>query len=357
MTILYLSDQDLDNGSGVSRKILAQVRAWEKENHRVVLVSTASLTFFTSAGERIGIPHLRIQRRGWRIFAHLLVGTWRLRRLLHDVSFDLVYTRYRLYAPFFRNALKNRPLVVEINSDDRREYRSSSVLLAGYNRLFRRFFLQDADGFVCVSRELSKTFCIRGKPCAVLANGADVSSIPFMPSVSNPRPTFVFIGSAGQPWHGVDKIVAMAQSMKAFDFHVVGTEGASTDNLFFHGFLDAREHQLLVGSCDIGIGSLALHRIGMHEASPLKTRQYLAQGLPVLYAYDDTDLASKEPFALCLPNTEDNVQTHAEAIAAFALKVWNDAQVRHQAREFAMKHLDVSVKERIRLEFFRKVLG
>ncbi len=356
MTILYLSDQDLDNGSGVSRKILAQVQAWEKENHRVLLVSTASLTFFTSAGKRIGMPRLRIPRRGWRIFVHLLVGTWRLRGLLRDVSFDLVYTRYRLYAPFFRSALKNRPLVVEINSDDRREYQSSSVLLAGYNRLFRRFFLQHADAFVCVSRELSKTFCTQGKPCTVIANGADVASMPFVSSVANSRPKFVFIGSAGQPWHGVDKIVAMARNMKAFDFHVVGMDGASSDNLFFHGFLDGREHQLLVGSCDIGIGSLALHRIGMNEASPLKTRQYLAQGLPVLYAYDDTDLPADEPFALRLPNTEDNTAAHAEAIAAFAMRVWNDAEIRASARAFALEHLDVSVKERQRLEFFQKVL-
>lgn len=41
-------------------------------------------------------------------------------------------------------------------------------------------------------------------------------------------------------------------------------------------------------NCQVCIGTLALHRKNMTEASPLKTREYLAHGFPVIIGYKDT---------------------------------------------------------------------
>ena len=358
MTVLYLCDQDLDNGSGVSQKIMMQAKQWHREGHEVKLLSLISLSYFSAEGERLTPPRLHVRRRGFGIFAHLLAGSRKLGALLQDESFDLVYMRYRLYSPFFKAALGGAPQVVEINSDDRGEYRrGASKLLAGYNRLFRSRFLGGADAFVCVSRELARMVAPFGKPSAVIANGVDTALFPFAPQSGTVRPSLVFIGSKGQPWHGVGKIEGLARRMPDFDFHIVGTEGTDGANLFYHGFMPPERNREFIPRHDVGIGTLSLYENGMEEASPLKTRQYLAQGLPILYAYEDTDLPPDAPFALRLPNTPGNTEAAAARIEAFVRRAYHDAALRREARAFAEAVLDVRVKERRRLDFFAEVLA
>jgi hypothetical protein len=47
----------------------------------------------------------------------------------------------------------------------------------------------------------------------------------------------------------------------------------------------------------------------MSEASPLKSREYLALGLPVIGAYEDTDIPPDDPVYLQLPNRPGAVWT------------------------------------------------
>lgn len=46
MRILYLSDQDLDNNSGVAKKIIDQAKEWVKFGHDVSILSLETLSFF-----------------------------------------------------------------------------------------------------------------------------------------------------------------------------------------------------------------------------------------------------------------------------------------------------------------------
>ena len=113
----------------------------------------------------------------------------------------------------------------------------------------------------------------------------------------------------------------------------------------------------IVSKCDIGICSLSLHFNKMNEASPLKSRQYLAQGLPIIYAYNDTDFSGDEEFTLQIPNTLSNIEDKIDEIKKFIVKCHGNSELRLKAREFALNHLDVSIKEKKRIEFFKKVLA
>ncbi len=76
----------------------------------------------------------------------------------------------------------------------------------------------------------------------------------------------------------------------------------------FHGFLDRAGVMDVLMKTDVACGSLALHRNNMQEASPLKVREALAYGIPVLLGYKDTDLSNlQSEYILQIPNTEDNV--------------------------------------------------
>ncbi|UPT77641.1 glycosyltransferase family 4 protein [Sulfurovum sp. XGS-02] len=356
MKILYLSDTDLDGTSGVAQKILMQSNQWSKQGHHVSLVSLESLSFFSFQGERLTEPKIDIKRRGWKIFVHLLLSTWRLKKILKTVDYDIVYMRYRLYSPFLKRALGYHPQIVEINTDDINEYKFSSKLLYFYNKFFRHLFLQFVDGLVCVSHELQQKFEYLSKPSIVIGNGINTDMYAFEQSTGSKRPSLVFIGSPSQQWHGVDKIIFLAEKLIEFDFHIIGMDGENRDNLFFHGYLSNDKAKDLVKDQDIGIGTLSLYENKMTEASPLKTRQYFAHGLPVIYAYEDTDIKGKKPFILKLPNTKTNIEENIEEIRDFVLLVYHDNKVRQLAREFAEKKLDVSVKENQKIEFFDMIL-
>jgi hypothetical protein len=89
----------------------------------------------------------------------------------------------------------------------------------------------------------------------------------------------------------------------------------------------------------------------MQEACPLKVREYLAYGLPVIIGCKDTDFTESAPFILRLPNSEDNIETSLSAIESFVSK-WKGKRVPREA----IAHLDLEVKESQRVKFFEDVL-
>jgi hypothetical protein len=105
-----------------------------------------------------------------------------------------------------------------------------------------------------------------------------------------------------------------------------------------------------MGGAIAALGSLALYKNGMHEACPLKVREYLALGLPVIGACADTDIPDDAHYYLRLPNDAAPLAPHRDAIAAF-IEHWRGRRV---ARE-AVAHLDTSVKEAARLAFMARV--
>ena len=317
------------------------------------MLSLISLSFFSVNGKRLSKPKLRIERRGIKIFLQLIASTWKLGRVTAAYDFDIVYMRYRPYALWLKRALKRKRLIVEINSYDLEEYKLSSRLFYAYNRLFRNRFLDDADGFVCVSEELKEKYASFQKPAIVIANGIDVSEYPFFSKTNNVRPSLVFIGSPNQSWHGLDKIEKMAEHFSSYDFFIIGTEGPDTENICYLGYLSKKKATEIIKRCDIGIGTLSLYKAGLTEASPLKTRQYLACGLPVIYAYKDTDIPEGAPFALELENGEENLDF--SRIEQFVTVVFKNRVLRETARTFAEETLSFEKKEKLRLDFFRRM--
>ena len=354
MKILYLSDTDLDESSGVAKKILMQANQWKKLGYHVEILSWDSLSWFSLDGERLTKPKIFVKRRGWRVLPHLYLTTLKIIKELKNKHFDVIYMRYRLYSPFFSIIKRHGKIVVEINTNDKEEFKKSFFLHL-YNSLFRNLFLKNIDGFVCVSNELQKIFSAHKKPIAVIANGIDVEQYEFLEKTNNNKPNLVFIGSPNQRWHGVEKIEYLASKIPEFNFHFIGIEKENKENLRYYGYLNDLEARKIVAKMDVGISTLSLYLNNMQEASPLKSRQYLAQGLPIIYAYEDTDIVDEYRFCMKLPNTPNNVASNIDKIKAFVYKVFQNSACRLEARRFAKTHLDMAIKEQKRLEFFRKI--
>jgi glycosyltransferase involved in cell wall biosynthesis len=149
----------------------------------------------------------------------------------------------------------------------------------------------------------------------------------------------------------------LADALPEFDFDVVGTQERPSrptpPNVRFHGFCERPEYEAILAASDVALGTLALHRKGMSEAAPLKVREYLLRGIPVIIGYTDPDLEDNPWFVLQLPNTEDNVRDAVSEIRDFVLSVAG----RRVGREEVGSRIDALVKERERLDFLEDVAG
>ena len=340
--------------SGVFKKVTSQIRIWRAEGIDVSLHIISRRNF----------------RKAWQqhleqipITQHIYSPVTRLRAWKEAVATiiaqrpSLVYHRYDLFMPALWTLTRKVPLVLEINTDDLREYCVTKGLRCWYNVFTRSLLLSKAAGFIFVTRELAKCnhFSRYQKPFSVISNGVPLEEFRPLPPANNKTARLVFLGTDKQPWHGVDKIVRMARLFPQWQFDIIGIRPDMLkevpDNVHIYGPLRGEDYEPLLAQADIAIGTLALHRKKLNEACPLKVREYLAYGLPVIIGYKDTDFPQGASFFLELPNTEDNVENNVAIIADF-VSHWKGRRVPREA----ISHIDLRVKESQRLAFFRHVL-
>lgn len=357
MRIAILLHWNEGEKSGVFKKVLSQVRIWKSQNYvslHVVSRRPLSEVWKRSLEEVPFSFHLysahsaTTRLRAWREAVEALKGQ----------RPDVVYHRYDLYMPALKELSQSYPLVLEINTDDLAEYCLRKGLRCLYNRFTRALLLRKAGGLIFVTHELAQLphFACYRKPFSVVSNGIVLDDYLPLPPPRNEEPRLVFLGAEGQPWHGIDKVIRMAQLFPQWHFDIVGVRPGklykTPSNVSLYGPLERQTYEPILAQADIAIGSLALHRNGMNEACPLKVREYLAYGLPVIIGYKDTDFPEGAPFILQLPNTEDNVESNVEAIKRFTYQ-WRGQRVPRDA----LSHLDMQAKETLRLDFFRQLLG
>jgi hypothetical protein len=357
MRIVYLIDEDLETSKGVARKIESQLAVWRMHGNEVHLVGTRSPQ--TARGN----PALKIAQHFRN--CHVALET------IKDYAPDLIYTRYIKYAPFFAKKLsKIAPYVVEINTNDVIEFGLKNAWHGLYNRLTRSAFLKRACAFISVTNELAqhRDFSRFRISTNVIGNGYafPAERAQHEIGIQCGRHKAVFVGSPQMPWHGVDKVARLARMLPEFDFHIVGPSreelpvpDRELPNLIWHGELPVAEADKLMALSHVGISTLALHRNGMKEACPLKSRQYLSHGLPTIVGYKDPDLHGLGEWILELPNEENSVEMHISHIRSFIAKS-HDCN-RELLFERARERLDSVVKERLRLTFIdsaaRRSLG
>lgn len=103
------------------------------------------------------------------------------------------------------------------------------------------------------------------------------------------------------------------------------------------------DHQLNIYHA--GLGTLALYKKNMHEASPLKVREYISRGFPVIYAYDDTDLSADDRFSnYCLEFPNNDSVIDFSTIIQFLGRVCSDQQHHLKIRQLAVQTIDMKVK-------------
>ncbi|MCC6569443.1 MAG: glycosyltransferase, partial [Anaerolineales bacterium] len=346
--------------SGVGKKIANQLEVWRRAGHE------ARMFMHASTGEP-AVPLIEAHVIPYESRGKIVTELNRIRaarQLVNAVSAfkpDIIYLRYGIYVYPAHRLMKIAPVIEEINTNDLTQHEDLGGIYSLYNRLTRGIFLRLVRGLVTVSRELevSPAFAFYRKPTRVIANGIELDSFKPLPAPSNESPRLVFIGSPGYIWHGVDKLVDFARRFSDVQLDIVGYDALPEfeplpRNLTLHGYLSSEQYLKVLARADVAISSLALHRIQLNEASTLKSRECLALGLPLVVAYTDTDLDDAGfDFLLKIPNKEDNIQTHGEAIREFAYRMRGVRADRAALKD----RIDSTRKEELRLKFFEEIIN
>jgi hypothetical protein len=368
MRIAYFTEWSPYEQSGVLKKLVGQVRAWRELGHEATLFTigpcrdTPTAGDFAEFGETFGaigqssLDRYRFARLG---FANKLASVPPVVRRLREYCPDILYYRAQgLWYPGLGTVLGIAPAVLEVNTIEAAEAPRWGKLFALWHGLTGTRTFRLADAMVCVTDEIAQAYAHFGKPMAVIANSLDQTG-PSLPPTANARPSFVFVGSAtvgAGSWHGIDKIVELARALPDCDFNVVGMRAEDLGveppaNLRFQGTLHGDALTQVYRRSDVAISTLALHRLGMKEACPLKTREYLMHGLPVILGYHEAEPGLRGvDYVLDIGNSEDNVATSIGAIRAFAEK-WCGRRV-----DADLEFLSSRFKAQQRIQFFEHIL-
>lgn len=117
-------------------------------------------------------------------------------------------------------------------------------------------------------------------------------------------------------------------------FHIVGDgrtiplykqktkEYKLEEHVIFHGFCTGNKLERIYDSADIGVNSLAIHRLGLKTESTLKTKEYAAKGLPILSSYPVDALSEEdnEKYVCLVP--PDDSPIDIEEIVKFYHKLY-----------------------------------
>jgi glycosyltransferase involved in cell wall biosynthesis len=334
--------------SGVYKKILDQVTAWKRAGYIVqlfVITDEHSKTLWQKIDSSVTTL---IDSN----FAAKLLNRMKILLLAAKSQPSLIYLRdnFPIWIP-----KTSIPIVIEIQSLVGQELKLRSRNKYQMFGVLKKIIYSRVTGAVYVTEELmtKNEFQLKSQiPKIAIGNGIDLSRIERLSRRTQVKPALFFVGSPNQPWHGVQELVEFGKLNAAIEIHIVGTDGVDSEpNIFFHGTLSADQYRTLASRCQAGIGSLNLSKNNMREASPLKVREYLALGLPVILKYKDTDLSSGEDYILELPADQQPLSDFSLEIYSF-LQKWSAERVPRKR----IQHLDVSAKEKIRIGFFEEIL-
>ncbi|GAA4311473.1 glycosyltransferase family protein [Compostibacter hankyongensis] len=366
MRIAYLTDIDLWINSGVRQKHLMQVATWNRYGHTAKIFCIPHVERIPDAAFEIDCENYeifdtklaRLFKKGFAAYIRKIFVVNAVIKSLRRFSPDIIYERSTTWYPGLDRILSKFPSIIEYNALLEKELEVTSKSRVRLMHSFGNRRLADCiKGIVGVTDEITKYYTtLYNKPGITVGNGYDlgqVSAHGIHKGEGKRSPSqLIFVSSPGMIWHGIDKLFELSEYLEDVNFHLVGPYyEKQRPNFIQHGYLSKNELFELYSKMDIGVGTLAFHRNNLTQASPLKVREYLAFGLPVILAYKDVDLSGQD-FVLEIDNTEDTITRNIQKIRNF-INAWKGHRI---SRERVERLIGYAGKEQKRLDFMNTLL-
>lgn len=337
MRILFLTYHGFEEASGISKKMLAQIKGLRQNGHEV------HLCYYDIAADGSRCRYVDgkvIHNYGRGRFATLLqrMDYRCINDYCREHVIQLVYVRCFMNASPFNIRLFKRLQADDIKSvmevptypyDGEfatlpLKYRIEHI----FDKMFRCKLASYMDAIVTFTDEQE----IFGQRTICISNGVDFDSIPLHKPIAVTNEIHLIGVAEVHPWHGFDRLIKglgeyyrqqpVANSNKPdVFFHVVGGVSESMMRDFqaiihqfgiekyvvFHGKLFGDELTAVFNQCQFAIGSLARHRSGITRIKTLKNREYAARGIPFIYSEEDSDF-DQQPYVLKAPADDSPVE-------------------------------------------------
>ncbi len=287
---------------------------------------------------------------------------------------------FSAFSAFFRE--NARRMVTEHHTKEEEEILSrggpASRRMArfGLERILGRRMLRSVAGIVGVTGEIAEYEKARSgsrAPAIFITNGIATRAIPAVDyrPFDGKNLCILFPAAHFSAWHGLDRVV---ESLLAFDpgplnvtLMIAGLvpeamlpvvdrlRGKKGVNVELPGMVQGRDFDALCDRAQVGLSSMAMHRVGLKEACVLKTRDFAARGLPFVLAYDDPDFRGDLDFLFRVPSEEKPMDF--SRLVEFLQTRCATPDVTERMRAFAAQNLDWDAKVARLYEFTLQAAG
>lgn len=358
--VLFVMRYPLDGRDNLAAKFDGQMGAMRALGHEVRWLGWDARGVWLLGG---AAPELLQRSRGASLpgYAHTLLCVDLMDALKNTVArerYDLLYMRFM---PTFGNAVgaiaaakkSGAKLILEHPTYPFQNGKTTSLLRKPVfwytDRVFARINPM-IDLYTLIGEPNDGTLC--GRPAMNILNGVDAERFPLhCPRPNDPQIHLLALASMSR-WQGYDRLIrAMAQSDADMVLHLAGgdcdgslaewkrlaEELGVSERVVLEGEKHGEALDALTERCDIGVGGLGLYRKRQYQSMTLKLREYMARGLPFVYAVDDPSIPDEPRFCLRVPN--DDSLPDIEQIAAFAMCAKADAETPERMRDYAKAHM------------------
>ena len=340
MRVLFLVYHGFENASGISKKILAQVKGLRQNGHEV----------------HVCYYDISVNNEHQRIVDGFVIknyGTGRLASLYQRMSYgcicnycrqsaiELVYVRSFMNAsPFniwlFRQLRKDGvKAVMEIPTYPYDKEFVTLPLKYRLEHIFDIIFRKRLASYMNAIVTFSDADCIFGQKTIKISNGVDLDAIPVLKKSGDGDQNILHVIGVAEvhPWHAFDRFVAglgeyylggkgKRENEPDVYFHIVGGIPSSLmerdylpliekyglqDKVVFHGKLYGDDLDMVFAQCNFAVGSLGRHRSGITQIKTLKNREYACRGIPFMYSEMDSDF-DNQPYVLKAPADESPIE-------------------------------------------------
>lgn len=324
---LYIApvDKNVKNYGGVYKKIQSQIKAFQSFNieMNLIVINGYNLDFM---GNLVKFPY--------KYFQHYFFFRYILKNIdLISSIYDFVYIRFSFANPYmFKLAKKlsklNKKVIVEIPTypyDDEISNNFKNIILKKIDKFLWKTQNKWINNLV-LTNDLDSLFNIQA---INIFNGVNVDEITINER-DKMKNELNLIGVANiSNWHGYDRVINgiyeyyQNKGRKDVHFYIIG-EGIEKENLrklsialnvedrvHILGAKYNEELENIYKKMDVGISSLALFRAGGGH-DPIKSKEYIAKGLPVIVGYKDRAFTDQLSFVFEIP--EDNTPLNIEKV-------------------------------------------
>ena len=364
MKVLYVVRYPQDRSFSIQQKIDGQILGMREMGCEVSFLSFDNAYMYLNEEGRT-IKQWKLSSPNSRLYYHYrsYVDLYRnAKKAINEGSFDIIYFRSaplnKTAIGFFNVASQKSKIVVEIPTYSKHGREKPQSLLrkmySYYSDILWKRCARKVALFALIGEEEQELF---GRPAINIDNAVTIQGIPIKQNEkAEDGKTHIIAVASMSEWHGYDRLILGLSNWKKekkndYVIDMVGDEGDGSlakwkrlvvekgleKSVIFHGKKTGDELTDLFNRSTIGVSSLGFYKVGFSTGSVLKLREYMARGLPFIYAHDDPDLKPDMEWCLKIPNNSSPVDM--DLVDSFVERIKNTKDISIQMRSYAKENM------------------